>query len=104
MNLDETCFLFNEVELSIIFINDKPRHEKNCSDLRFSITGIWVRSAAGVNGPVIFLTKGTKFHTRLRGKNLVTKYGFLEGSFVIPKKLAYMYDETWVKVVKAFVA
>ena len=53
-----------------------------------------------MNGPVIFLTKGTKFHTRLRGKNLVTKYGFIDGSFFIPKKSAYMYDETWVKVVK----
>ena len=53
-----------------------------------------------MNGPVIFLAKGIKVHPRLRGNNLVTKYGFLEGSRVIPNKAAYMDDETWSKVVK----
>ena len=36
----------------------------------------------------------------MRGNNLVTKYGLLEGSCVIPNKAAYMDDETWAKVVK----
>ena len=80
--------------------NDKPRHDKNCSDSRFSITVLRVGSAAGVNGLVIFLAKCTKVHPRLRGNNLVTKYGLLEVSCVIPNKAAYMDDETWVKVVK----
>ena len=53
-----------------------------------------------MNGTVIFLTKGEKVHPRLRGKNLVTKYRFPEGSCVIPNKAAYMDDKTWVKVVK----
>ena len=53
-----------------------------------------------MNGPVIFLAKGTKVHPRLKGNNLVTKYGFLEGSCVIPNKAAYIDDETWAKVVK----
>ena len=53
-----------------------------------------------MNGPVIFLAKGTKVQPRLRGTNLVTRYGFPEGSCVIPNKAAYMDDETWVKVVK----
>ena len=39
-------------------------------------------------------------HPRLRGTNLVIRYGFPEGSCVIPKKAAYMYDDTWTKVVK----
>ena len=30
----------------------------------------------------------------------MTKYGFPEGSCVIPNKAAYMDDETWTKVVK----
>ena len=59
LNLDETCFLCNEGELKIIDDNDKPRHDKNCSDSRFSITVLRVGSATGVNGPVIFLAKGT---------------------------------------------
>ena len=53
-----------------------------------------------MNGPVLFLAKRTKVHPRLRGKNLVTKYGFPEGSFVIPNKAEYMDDKTWDKVVK----
>ena len=79
LNLDESCFLCNEGELKIIGDNDKPRHDKNCSDSRFSITVLRVGSAAGVNGPVIFLAKGTKVHPRMRGNNLVNKYGLPEG-------------------------
>ena len=100
MNLDETCFLCNEGELRIIGDNDKPHHDKNCSDSRFSITVLQVGSAVDVNGPVIFLAKGEKVHPRLRGNNLVTKYELPEGYCVIPNKAAYMDDETWVKVVK----
>ena len=93
-------FLFYEGELRIIGDNDKPRHEKICSDSRFSITVLRVRSAAGVNDPVIFMAKGKKVHPRLRGNNVVTKYVFPEGSCVIPNKSAYMDDKTWEKVVK----
>ena len=100
LNLNEPCFLCNEGELRIIGDNDKPHHDKSCSDSRFSITVLRVGSTAGVNGPVIFLEKGTKVHPRLRGKNLVTKYGLPEGSCVIPNKAAYMDDETWAKAVK----
>ena len=32
LNLDETCFLCNEGEFSIIGINYKPRHDKKFSD------------------------------------------------------------------------
>ena len=55
LNLDETRFLCNEGELKIIDENDKPCHDKSCSNSRFSITVLWVGSAAGVNGTVIFL-------------------------------------------------
>ena len=53
-----------------------------------------------MNGPLIFPEKGTKVHQRPIGNNLVTKYGLLKGSCVIPHKTAYMDDETWAKVVK----
>ena len=49
---------------------------------------------------MIFLAKGTKVHPRIRGNKLVTRYGFPEGSCVIPNKATYMDDETWAKVVK----
>ena len=70
LNLDETCFLGNEGELKIIGNTDQPRYDKNCSNLRFSITVLLVGSAAGVNGPFIFLVKGTKVNPRLRGNVL----------------------------------
>ena len=53
-----------------------------------------------MNIPVVFMAKGEKVHSRLRGNNLVTKYGLPEIYDVIPNKAAYMYDETWVKLVK----
>ena len=53
-----------------------------------------------MNCPVIFMEMGTTVHPRLRGNNLVTKYGLPEGFFVIPNKVAYMDDENWTKVVK----
>ena len=53
-----------------------------------------------MNGPVIFLAKGTKVHPRMRCNNLVTKYGLSEGSCVIPKKVAYMDYETLANMVK----
>ena len=92
LNLDETSFLCNEGKLRIFLGSNKSRHNKNCSDSRFSIKVLRVGSAAGVNAPVIFLEKRTKVHQRLRGKNLVTKYGFPEGSCVVPKKTSYMDD------------
>ena len=53
-----------------------------------------------MNVPVIFMEKGTKVHPRLKGNNLVTRYGFPKVSHVIPNKAAYMDDETWEKVAK----
>ena len=100
LNLEETSFIYNEGGLRVIGGNDKPRHEKNCSDLRFSITVLWVGSAAGVNGLVIFLVKGKKVHQRLRGDNLVTKYVSSEVFCVVPKKSAYMDDKNWATVLK----
>ena len=59
-----------------------------------------VGSEVGMNGLVIFLKKGKKVHPRIRGTNLVTRYGLPEGSCLIPKKASYMDDEIWEKLVK----
>ena len=53
-----------------------------------------------MNGPVIFLAKDTNVHSRIRDNSLVTRYIFPGEYCVIPNKAAYMYDETWEKVVK----
>ena len=52
---------------------------------------------------MIVLTKGTKVSPRIRGNNLVTRYGFPEESCVIPKKVAYMDEKNWANVVKVVV-
>ena len=98
--MDERSFLCYEGELKVLGSKDKLRHDKNYSDSRFSITVLRFGSAAGVNGLVTFLEKGTKVRPSIRGTNLVTIYGFPEGYFVIPNTAACMDDETWVKVVK----
>ena len=39
-----------------------------------------------MNGPVIFIAKGTSVHPRIRDTNLVTRRVFIEVSCVIPNK------------------
>ena len=58
LNLDETSFLCNEVELNVIWNDERTHDEKYCSDLRFSITALWIWIAVGVNRPVILLGIG----------------------------------------------
>ena len=100
LNWDETLFICNKGELKVIESKDKPRHDKNFSSSRFSITVFRVGNAAGVNGPVIFLEKRKKVYPRLKVNNFVTRYVLTEGSCVVPNKAAYMDDETWEKVMK----
>ena len=53
-----------------------------------------------MNGPVIFLEKGTKVHQMMIGNSLVNKCVLPALSCVIPNKAAYLDDKTWAKVVK----
>ena len=71
--------------MKVIRSKDKPCHERNFSESRFSITVLQVVSAAGVNVPLIFMVKGGMLHPRLIFNNLLTRYGSPEGSCVIPK-------------------
>ena len=74
--------------LKVIEYKEKLLKDKNCIDSSFSIMFLRIGSSVGMNGPVIFMEKGASVHPRLRGTNLVTKYIFLEGFCVIPKKSA----------------
>ena len=53
-----------------------------------------------MNCPVIFLSKGTNVHPRLRDTNLVTRYGFSEVSCVITNISECIDDKAWEMVVK----
>ena len=95
LDLGEIFFLFNEGWLKDIRSKEKPRLGKHSNNSRFSITVLWVGSAEGVNGTVIFLEKVTKVKPRIIGTNLVTIYGLPGVSCVLPNKAAYMDYETW---------
>ena len=48
----------------------------------------------------VFFEKGNLVHPKLRGINLVSKYGVTERSCLIPQKYSCVDDETWAKVMK----
>ena len=100
LNLDETCFVCSNGILRILGDSECKHHDNNVADNGVSITVLCVGSAGGVNGPVIFIAKGTSVHPWFSGDSLEKKYGLSVGSCVIPNKTAYMDDETWMKCVE----
>ena len=100
VNLDETCFMCSEGTLKILGDSQRKKHNLNVADCRTSVTVLRVGSAAGVNGPVVFVPKGREVPRRFRGDRLHSVYGLPEGSCVIPNKNGYMDDDTWLKVVE----
>eukprot|EP00957_Ditylum_brightwellii_P150610 11467645-Ditylum_brightwellii.AAC.1 len=56
--------------------------------------------AAGVNGPVVFVTNGSEVNRRFSSDKLHTVYGLPKGFCVMPNSNGYMDDETWLKVLK----
>ena len=104
LNVDEACFLCNDGNLKIVGDGKQYCHDKNVLDHRTSITTVRCGNAAGDNGPVIFIMKGTRDNFMRQQTysdyNLVHKYGLPPGSSVILNAKAYMDDETWLEVVK----
>jgi len=70
---------------------------------RVSITVVQCGSAAGDNGPVVFLRVGNNENINMlfTPKLLVQHYGLPEGSIMLLNKKGYMDDKTWMLVVKA---
>ncbi len=60
VNLDETCFMASKGHLRVTGSTAKKTHEKNIADSCLSITVVHLGSAAGVEGPQIYLAKGKK--------------------------------------------
>ena len=97
LNLDEISFLCNEGELRIIGGNDKPR-QLQCFEVFGYSPPVW--GCSGCEWSSDISIKREKFYQRILDNNFVIKYGFPEGSCVIPKKAACMDDETLEKAVK----
>ena len=58
LKFDENPLLFDGGEIKVIVRKDKPHHDKNYSDSRFSINILWFGSAEDVNVPVIIMATG----------------------------------------------
>ena len=99
VNLDESCFMGSEGVLHVIGSAARKKHEKNTSDSRQSITIVRVGSAAGVEGPRIFLAKGVELTAEsLLKKNFARIHKAPIGSFVEMTPNAYMTNEVWIKI------
>ena len=57
-NLDELCMMASDGIIKVLGSADKNKHEKNIAGSRFSVTTVRVGSAAGVDGPRVYLSKG----------------------------------------------
>ena len=100
INLDESCFIASEGTLKVLADSERKKRNVNVVDCQELITCLRIGSAAGVNGPVIFLTKGKDVHWRFSGDKLHKMYGLPEVLCIILTASGYMDDEAWLKVVK----
>ncbi len=95
LNLDETCMMASDGNLSVIADSSRKKQEKNSDDNRDSITIVRVGNAAGNAGPQIYLAKGKALpHRQLKH---LEKLGATKGSKVIMTPSAYMTDEAWAE-------
>ena len=57
-NIDESCMMASDAIIKVLGSADKNKHEKNIAGSWFNVTTVRVGSAAGVDGPRVYLTKG----------------------------------------------
>jgi hypothetical protein len=99
VNLDESYFMGSEGVLRVIGSAAQKKHKKNTSDSCQSITVVRVGSAAGVEGPHIFLAKGVELTMESLQKNhFACIHKAPIGSFVEMTPNAYMTNEVWIKI------
>ena len=77
----------------------KSKHEKNSADSRISITGVECGSAAGDDGPTIYLAEGKElpkyFEKQFGNSKWLESKGAPPNSFVTMTGGAYMTHEAW---------
>jgi hypothetical protein len=95
LNLDETCVMANDGAVHIIGDAKKKRHDKIMDDNRGSITIVRIGSAAGCEGPQIFLAAGKTME--VKALNNLELLGAPKYSKIIMTPTAYMTDEAWAE-------
>lgn len=83
--------------MKVIGSAKKRKHEKNLADNRDSITTVRIGSAAGIDGPRVYLAKGKTIEHRsmINSEIFCENYGAPAGSCVQMTPSAYMTDEAW---------
>jgi hypothetical protein len=97
LNFDETCIVASDGNVSVLSGKETKTTSRIMSDSRLSITILRVGSAAGCDGPLIFLVEGKSVHYKAL-KDIVQTFGCPPGSCVIPTPSAYMTDDAWEEV------
>ncbi len=86
LNGDESNFMASEGTVRVIANKKKRKQEKNSNDSRDSITGFCVGSAAGTEGPCIFLIAGKSLdnYPSMKIKKFAKNYKHLRGVMLSP--------------------
>ena len=100
-NGDETCFMVGaDGRVRVLYGSARRKnHELVLTDSRFSITCYRCGSAAGVQGPFVFVMKCANVPALWTPEFLVS-LGAPLGSMVLPSLNAFMTDEVWAKISK----
>jgi hypothetical protein len=98
LNGDESNFMASEGTVKVLGNKNKMKQEKNTNDSRDSITALRIGSAAGEEGPRVFLIVGKSLdnHPTLKIGKFAKTYQAPPGSHVVPTPSAYMTDTVWI--------
>lgn len=97
LNLDETCIRCDDNGIRVVGARGRITSKRG-ADSKVSITILRVGSAAGIDGPIIFLVEGKSIDIKPL-KDLPKNFGCPIGSCVLPTPTAYMTDDAWKEVV-----
>ncbi len=100
LNLDETNFMASEGTLHVVGNKNKKKQEKNSNDSQDSIMNVRIGSAAGTEGPCIFLAKGKslKTHPSFKPDNFTKSYKSPPGSHIVMTPSVYVTDMAWIEM------
>ena len=107
LNLDEANNMANMSSAHIVGYKGIRKHEKNQNDSRVSITSVECGSAAGVDGPSVYLLRGDKmpkkYNNLFGNRRWLQRHGAPPNSFVAMTPEAFMTNDTWDTIVPELV-
>lgn len=99
LNLDESCHMATAGGSKVVGSKARRKHEKNKSDSRLSITVVECGSAAGNDGPSMYLLEGQTIPPNLSkqfgSSKWLKRHGAPANSFVVMTPSAFMTNAAW---------